>query len=75
MIHYFYNLLFVARGNGHACRYMLDSFYFIMTCFGVTISEEKTEDPVSNIYFLAFEIDTVAIVFHLPKEMFARLFS
>lgn len=73
VIHYLDDFLFVSPGGSDGCRHLLDTFRFLMGHFGVPLSAEKTEGPVTVLSFLGIEIDSVNMVFRLPVDKLARL--
>ncbi|XP_069816798.1 uncharacterized protein [Dendropsophus ebraccatus] len=73
IIHYLDDFLFVAPANSGLCRFLLDTFRFMMDRFGVPVSAEKTEGPLTTLSFLGIEIDTMEMVFRLPPDKLSRL--
>lgn len=71
--HYLDDFLFVGPADSPVCSRLLQTFRYFMGRFGVPLSEEKTEGPVSALSFLGIEIDTIAMEFRLPEEKLARL--
>lgn len=74
IIHYLDGFWFVSPGGSDACRYLLDTFHFFMQQFGVLLSAEKTEGPVTVLSILGIEIG-LNMVFRLPADKLARLIS
>lgn len=73
IIHYLDDFLFVSPGGSGRCKYLLDSFRFLMERFGVPLSVEKTEGPQTVISFLGIEIDSINMVFRLPADKLEKL--
>lgn len=69
------DFLFVAPVDGDLCRFLLDTFRFFMEHFGIPLSADKTEGPVSVLSFLGIEIDSVNMVFRLPRDKLSNLIS
>lgn len=73
--HYLDDFLFVGPAGSGLCGHLLDTFRFLMAKFGVPLSVEKTEGPVTTLSFLGIELDTVGMVFRLPQDKLERLTS
>ncbi|XP_040289238.1 uncharacterized protein LOC121002007 isoform X1 [Bufo bufo] len=73
VIHYLDDFLYVAPGGMGVCQALLSAFLSLMERFGVPISAEKTEGPVTRLSFLGIEIDSVAMVFRLPQDKLVGL--
>lgn len=73
IIHYLDDFLFVSPGGSDSCQFLLDTFKFFMQKFGVPLSLEKTEGPVTVLSFLGIEIDSVHMVFCLPEDKLVKL--
>ncbi|KAM3929144.1 LOW QUALITY PROTEIN: uncharacterized protein RB166_006928 [Leptodactylus fuscus] len=73
IIHYLDDFLFVAPGGDDRCQFLLDTFRSLMFRFGVPLSLEKTEGPCTVLSFLGIELDSVAMVFRLPREKLEKL--
>lgn len=71
--HYLDDFLFVGPADSQHCSFLLDTFRFFMARFGVPLSAEKTEGPVTTLSFLGIELYTVSMVFRLPQEKLTRL--
>lgn len=71
--HYLDDFLFVAPGGTETCSFLLSSFKFLMSRFGVPLSQEKTEGPTTLLSFLGIEIDSVQMVFRLPEDKLRKL--
>lgn len=54
--HYLDDFFFVAPGDSSQCLFLLDTFRFFMSHFGVPLSMEKTEGPTTVLSFLGIEI-------------------
>ncbi|KAM3936780.1 LOW QUALITY PROTEIN: uncharacterized protein RB166_000609 [Leptodactylus fuscus] len=75
IIHYLDDFLFVAPAGDSLCQFLLDSFRSLMCRFGVPLSREKTEGPTTVLSFLGIELDSVHMVFRLPRDKLERLSS
>lgn len=64
---------FVAPGGSDRCLFVLNSFSFRMSHFGVPLSAEKKEGLSTTISFLEIEIDSMAMVFCLPVDKLTKL--
>lgn len=73
IIHYLDDFLFVSPGASDQCQFLLDSFKYFMGQFGVPLSLEKTEGPLTVLSFLGIEIDSVNMVFRLPEDKLAKI--
>lgn len=47
IFHYFDDFLFMGPVGSDHCNFLLDSFVFLMSRFGVTLSVENTEGPTT----------------------------
>lgn len=56
VIHYLDDFLFASPGGSTQCSFLLDTFKFFMSKFGVPLSLEKTEGPTTVLSFLSIEI-------------------
>ncbi|KAM3934865.1 uncharacterized protein RB166_002260 [Leptodactylus fuscus] len=75
IIHYLDDFLFVAPAGDSLCQRLLDSFRSLMSRFGVPLSQEKTEGPTTVLSFLGIELDSVHMLFRLPRDKLDRLSS
>ncbi|XP_075694193.1 uncharacterized protein LOC142660963 isoform X2 [Rhinoderma darwinii] len=73
VIHYLDDFLFVGPGGSGLCSTLLRVFRQVMSRFGVPISEDKTEGPLTVLSFLGIEIDSERMIFRLPDDKLARL--
>lgn len=63
IIHYLDDFLFVSPGPVRNCRFLLDSFRYFMSRFGVPLSSEKTEGPKTTVSFLGIEMNSLFMGF------------
>lgn len=73
IIPYLDNFLFFSPGGSGHCSFLLDTFSFFMSKFGVPLSMEKTEGPTTVLSFLGIEIDSIRMVFRLLKDKLKKL--
>lgn len=73
LTHYLDDFLFVGPAGSPLCSFQLSTFRFMMSRFGVPLSEEKTEGPRTSLSFLGIELDTVEMVFRLPQDKLDKL--
>lgn len=73
VIHYLDDILFICSGD--RCCFLLDSFRFLISKFGVSLLAEKTKGPANRLSFWGIEIDSLDMVFHLPEEKVLKLGS
>lgn len=69
LLHYLDDFLFVGPVDGDQCRLLLSGYLRAAWC--PIICQDKTKGPVLS--FLGIEIDTVQMVYRLPRDKLARL--
>lgn len=65
IIYYLDDFLFISPSPGPQCWYLLDTFCYFISRFGVPLSAKKTEGPSTKLSFLGIELDSEEMVLGL----------
>ncbi|XP_053558364.1 uncharacterized protein LOC128649240 [Bombina bombina] len=68
VVHYLDDFLFVGPAGSGVCELLVTVFGEVAQDFGIPISEEKSEGPVTTLSFLGIEIDSINMECRLPED-------